>query len=463
MNNSEKLIKNTAVLALGTIGTKIIAFIIIPIFSRWLSVEDYGMFDLYSTYVTLLIPVLTLSSGEAVFRFLIDTKDNKEKGKIASTGFLIVLVGIVLGAVLLGFLVHQTTTVKLSVVLFMVSEVLNNYLLCYVRGEKKLKLYAKANIIAMLFVFVFVTIFVYKLHLGLEGILLGYGCAYLVSNIFIAITSRFYRAINVGAANKNTAIDLLRYSFPLIPNTICWWIMNVSDRTIINWLLGASVLGVYAIASKIPSLCSALFGVFQLSWQQSVSETINDDGKEIFYNNVLNNLICTTTSIAIGVLSVNFIIFDYVFDAKYANAYWQSGILIPATVLSSIGAYLGGIFIGQKDSKSNGATTIITAAANVVFHLALVNYIGVYAASVSTSLGYMLLVVLRWVKVNKNIRLRITKKSWYITLALCYYVIMQYFRVQLIEYINLLIAIALFLLINKNFIVGIFKKVFSRT
>jgi len=462
MSKSDNLIKNTAILAVGTICTKVLAFIIIPIFSRWLSVDDYGLFDLYGTYITLLLPVLTLSCGEAVFRFLIDTTGSKEKKRLVSTGLMIVVIGLVIGTVTLGLFFQQTASVKLAVIAYMLAEILNNYLLCFVRGEKKLRLYAETNIITMLFEVVFVTLFVYKLHFGLAGILLGYACAYGASDIYVVVRSRIYQSLSVKESNRDTAKALIKYSFPLIPNTICWWIMNVSDRTIIKWILGTTVLGVYSIACKIPSLCSTLFGVFQLSWQQSVSETINDEGKETFYNNVLNNLIRTIVSIAIGVLSVNFILFDYVFDIKYADAYWQSGILIPATVLSAIGAYLGGIFIGQKDSKSNGATTMVTAAANVVSHLALIKFVGVYAASISTLIGYVLLVIIRWIKVNKNIKLAITKRTWLVLIVFVYFIVIQYFRFRIIEYCNLIIAIVLFCVINKQFIARTINKVIHR-
>ena len=59
--------KNTVILGIGAVFSKGLVFLMIPFFSRWLSVDDYGAFDLYSTYITLLIPFMTLSSGEAIF------------------------------------------------------------------------------------------------------------------------------------------------------------------------------------------------------------------------------------------------------------------------------------------------------------------------------------------------------------------------------------------------------------
>lgn len=73
------LMKNTLLLSIGTMMTKGINLLMIPLFSRWLSTEDYGMFDLFVTYVSLLIPFISLSSADAFFRFSVDTDNEEEK------------------------------------------------------------------------------------------------------------------------------------------------------------------------------------------------------------------------------------------------------------------------------------------------------------------------------------------------------------------------------------------------
>ena len=462
MSKSDSLIRNTAILTIGTLFTKVLSFIVIPLFSKWLSVEDYGTFDLYSTYIMLLIPVLTLSCGEAVFRFLIDTKNDDERNRIVSSGTGIIVIGILIGVIGVSIFLQESRLIKISLIIYLTMEIINNYLLSYVRGEKTLMIYAQASILTMVGYAVFVTLTVYFWKMGLTGILFGYGAAYGLSNLFIVVRSGFLSRLRIDKVKKSTIQELLRYSTSLIPNTISWWIMNVSDRTILNWVLGAATQGVYSIACKIPSLCSTLFGVFQLSWQQSVSETINDDDKEVFYNQVLNNLICTISSICIGVLSVNFIMFDYIFDPKYANAYWHSGLLIPATAMSSVAAYLGGIFIGQKDTKSNGSTTMMTAVINVAVHLALIRFIGVYAASVSTVAGYAVLIAVRWLKISRTIKLRINKKTGIVLLLFAYYIGIQYYRCNVLEIVNIVAAVVIFAAVNRAFILKMLRGIAAK-
>ena len=85
--SKSNLAKNTALLSIGTMLTKGINLIMIPLFSAWLSTEDYGMYDLLATYVSLLIPFITLSSSDAVFRFVIESNTDNDKKKYISTAF----------------------------------------------------------------------------------------------------------------------------------------------------------------------------------------------------------------------------------------------------------------------------------------------------------------------------------------------------------------------------------------
>ena len=118
MSKSDSLIRNTAILTIGTLFTKVLAFIVIPLFSKWLSVEDYGTFDLYSTYIMLLIPVLTLSCGEAVFRFLIDTKNDDERNRIVSSGTGIIVIGILIGVIGVSIFLQESRLIKISLIIY---------------------------------------------------------------------------------------------------------------------------------------------------------------------------------------------------------------------------------------------------------------------------------------------------------------------------------------------------------
>ena len=92
MSEKKKLAKNTIIIFLGKISTQFISFFLIPVYTKYLQTDDYGTIDLYLTYVTLLIPIISLQLETAVFRFLIDCRDNEiEINKIITTSFYILI------------------------------------------------------------------------------------------------------------------------------------------------------------------------------------------------------------------------------------------------------------------------------------------------------------------------------------------------------------------------------------
>ena len=77
-NNTKYLLKNVGLLTLSNFGSKILVFLLVPIYTRLLSTEEYGIYDIYLTTITLLIPVLSLNIVEAVMRFALDRKIEKK-------------------------------------------------------------------------------------------------------------------------------------------------------------------------------------------------------------------------------------------------------------------------------------------------------------------------------------------------------------------------------------------------
>ena len=93
MNRKNEFIKNTAILFIGKIATQFITFFLLPLYTNKLATKDYGTIDLIQTYISLLVPVLTLRLDSVVFRFLIDKRDNKDEIQevVSNTSFLLIL------------------------------------------------------------------------------------------------------------------------------------------------------------------------------------------------------------------------------------------------------------------------------------------------------------------------------------------------------------------------------------
>lgn len=452
-NRSEKLVKNTAILTFGKICTRGIMFIMTPLFTRWLSQSDYGTFDLIVTYITFLMPIITLECAEAVFRHLLDAKEERDKKSIITNAVVIDLIGFIICILITAILAisfEQIRNVAVYFVILLISETVNTLMTMILRGLKMIPTYTIANIVYVVAMIISVTILVKFMNLGLAGIILGYSIGYLVSSIFIIIRSKFLQYVSFKCFDKLMAKRMLKYSLPMIPNTLSWWIVDASDRTIVSSILGSSTNAILAVAHKIPNLCQTIFSVFHMSWQENATETINDKDRDKYYSSIMNNMFVILTSICVLILSGNFIIFKVLFTEEYFSAYYQVPILMMSIVLSMLAQFIGGIYVAKMESKTNGTTTIIAAIINIIVHLALINFIGLYAATISTLVAYISLFIIRYVKVKKEINLKFSKSSYIAAIALIYMVIINYINNMVLNIANVAVAFIYFFIVNKD-------------
>lgn len=450
-NREKKLLKNTAILTFGTVCTKGILFLITPIFTRWLSQEEYGMFDLMITYISLLLPLIVLNINEAVFRFLI--KEENKKNQIISSALFVTLLGFIISSIVYFIFILLNTQIKevaTFFILLLFTEAINNFLMMILRGIKKLNLYTLANIIFVLTMILFAFIFVKILNLKLKGILIGYSFGYIISSIFIIVVAKIYKYIDIKEIKWSEAKKMILYAIPLIPNALSWWIMDTSDRTIVSIFLGASSNAILAVAHKIPNICQTIYNVFHLSWQENASESIEDKDRNEYYTKIFNKMIVTLISCSVCVLSVNFLIFIFLFEEIYFQAYYQVPILMFSIVFSMMAQFIGGIYIAQMKTKKNGVTTLMAALINIVVHAILISKIGIYAATISTLVAYCILFIIRYIDIKKVIDLKIEPKTLQAFIVLIYFIITTYINCKYINYANIILAILYFGIINRH-------------
>lgn len=463
-SRTNKLLGNTLLLGIGAVFSKCLQLVMVVFYSSWLTAAEYGDYDLYVTYISLIIPIATLSCGEALFRFLLERESIKSRQQVISTAFAIVSGCVVLTLGILLIFAKQLFIEHLfQFVLLLVVEICCNLSQSIARGLHRLKLYAISSMLGAIVMAICTSFFIKVFDLGLNGMLYGNIVGYGASFLFCFIGLNVYRYINLKEVSSQEAKTIVKYSAPLIPNSIAWWIANGSDRTIIRYNLGSEYNGIYSIANKVPSICVTLFSVFHLSWQESASDAVREDVDPTpYFNSTFQAMIPTLMSIAIGVLSTNFFLFDYIFDPKYSEGYPHVAILVLATVFSFMSQFIGGIFIGLKKTDVNGLTTVIAALINIIVDLALIKFIGLYAASISTLVAYVVLFGIRFINVRRTYKISVGKKGYVYMMLLLYFCVMQYVRNPILNWINLVVAIVLFIYTNRAFVEKFLSKIINR-
>ena len=100
MKYKRDLLKNTAIITIGRISTQLVSFLLLPLYTSVLSTKEYGSYDLLNTYSIFMIPFITLLMEEAMFRFLIDAKDEKERNSVINQTMTFCLISVFISSIL---------------------------------------------------------------------------------------------------------------------------------------------------------------------------------------------------------------------------------------------------------------------------------------------------------------------------------------------------------------------------
>lgn len=451
MGKEARLIKNTIVLLIGTIGTKIVNYIMLPLLTGWLSVEEYGEVDVFTTIVSMVIPIVTLQLDQAIFRFLIDDKSYDEQATTISTGILFVLivffVADIPAAIFLSF--NRNTLYALYVLAINIQ---GYYVIIQqiARGLGKNITYSINSIILAVVNMACQVILIYNFQLGT----LGYIIAFCISNtlciIFMMYGIRLCPLICFRYFSKSKLHSLLIYSLPMIVNNASWWILNASDKLMLNYFIGSAANGIYAAAGKIPGLIIVFYNVFQMAWQESTAREDSSNAQE-FYSSVFRKLFAFMSYMTICLLICNDVLFGILIDGKFSEAINHMPILILALFFQCIAQFYGGIYVGMKKSKELGLTSALAAIINLAIDFAFMRYIGIYAASLSTLAAYFVLLIIRFFSVKKLCDINYKIREILITLVLVAFSIpISYSRVLTLSIAYFLIVSIIMFLIYKD-------------
>ena len=205
MDREKSLLKNTLIITIGRICTQMITFFLLPLYTTLLSTEEYGIVDLLNTFVSLLLPIITLQVEQAVYRELIEERKNENKKReIISNSFFTVTIQIIIYLIIF-MLISPIINNKYKYFLAtnVVAHIFSSLFMQIARGLGENKKYAIASFLSALFTTVFNIIFIAKLNLGAQGMLLGIVLGQILCATYSFITLKLYKYIEFKQCNKN--------------------------------------------------------------------------------------------------------------------------------------------------------------------------------------------------------------------------------------------------------------------
>ncbi len=387
------LLKNIGILTLSNFSSKILVFLLVPLYTSILSTAEYGVFDLVSSTVQLLMPVFTANIMGAVMRFIMDS--SMDKDCVVGIGLKYIISGCLFMGIIL-YLVNKLDILKdieglgYLILFYYIFYSLNQFLIQLSKGLECVKDMAVAGFLGTASMLLANVLFLLVINMGLKGFFIANILAQAVPAFYLALKQHIWSYFTLLKYKKREKYSILKremlsYSVPLILADIGWWINNSFDRYIVTWFCGTMANGLLAVAYKIPAILSVLQGIFIQAWQISAIKEMENEENNDFYSQsyiYMNMFICIICG---GLIFLS----KYIAYVLYAKDFFKAWEYVPFLIISSLfnaaAGYFGPLLAAKKNSVSMAKSAFYGAMANIVLDIILVEYMGIQGAALASA------------------------------------------------------------------------------
>lgn len=405
-DNSKNLLSNLGILTISNFASKVLIFLLVPLYTNILTTDEYGTYDLVVSTVSLLAPILSMNIIDAVMRFLMDK--NCSQKKVATIGIKFVSYSVV--AVALFLLVMNRVNIwrKLQglggyIFLYYTFYVLNQYFIQLAKGLEQVKTMGIAGLLGTIVMLITNVLFLIVFKWKLPGFFLANILSQAIPVCYFFLKINFWKFITITEKDKYLTRNMLIYCTPLIASVIGWWINSGSDKYVVTFYYGLAANGLLSVAYKIPSILNTFQGIFIQAWQISAIREYGKKEMDRFYGNIFlitNVLMCAACSWLI-------LLTKPLARLLYAKDFYIAWKFVPFLLISCVmncaSGILGPILSAKKDSKSMSVSAIYGAGVNVVLNIVLIHLLGVQGVTIATAISSYIIYRVRKHAVGGNI------------------------------------------------------------
>jgi len=473
MGNSKNFAKDTILYALGNNLNTLLAFFLIPIYIRNLSVTEYGVYGLLMVVVQGMSRFGNLGIESSLMRSYFDYESPKEKGKVLFTSLTLIisflsvisLILIVSDEIITQAMFEGNFNYKY---LFHCSIAIGALRTIRKIPQAILRLKQKALLYTVLEVLNFIigcAIIIYLVEikkLGLKGLVEGT----LLSMIFNIgtlgiVTLRYFKF----GVIKGEVIKQLKFGIPLVPAAASSTVITSSTKFFLQTFHSLELVGIFSLATQITGMLETFIGqAIKLSWKPFILKNYR---KESFKNSArtitnITAILSISAAILISVFSESF--FAILAKDEYMETIiYLPLLLIPQSFWCLVPLYNSGVFISRKTTFIMN-NFIIGSVFLVIISYLLIPRLGIYGAIISTAASYFLMFT-RLVFYNSNLGYQfVERKHWLIYLIGTVFIIGTYIinstDIQIFS-LNLSFLLKIFYVIGYLAVIGLLGQIIN--
>lgn len=459
MQVAKNIFKTSFIYFIGQILTKLISFLLLPLYTNYVAVADFGFYDLSISVLGVVVPVIFMEVWTATLRFSLEKETNQEKKMVINNTLIIAIIALSV-YLLLYIIVWSIMKFDLPIWIFAYSFfwLIQLLYLNIARSYGHNSLYASSGVISVFVNCIATITAVIILDGKIETLYIGVIASFIVQVIIIESKLHVAKSFTLKDFDINLCKELALFSFPLSFNSVIHWMLEGFNKIFILAKLGEYANGIYAIGNRLSTVLNLVVSVFLLSWQETIFKITSKSEKANVYDIGINTFIKTIGCALALLLPIVKIAFPYLIGNNYSEAENLIPLLLMSIAMNAICSTITPIFSAEKATKYSMYSKVMMCIANALVILLTIDIIGLYASPIALIIANCVGIISQVIMARKYFKIHINKIFFSIFVALFIVSSFSYYCFGVVgNLICFLIILVFSLYYLKSFITSTFK------
>jgi len=390
------------------------SIILVPVLSKNLSIQDYGVWGLFIATVSFIPLLVNLGLPYSMLRFLAVEGDKKViTEEFYSITFILLIIGLFTTFILFLFskqiasvLFNGNTNVSIILAVTVFVSIMISSLFTYFRTFQQMKIFSALSLTQTYLMVLLAVIFIqwgYKI----TGILFGYFLVQIV--VAMAALIFIIHQINFKIPKFKKIREYLSFGVPTVPSNLSTWLVDLSDRYVIGILLGTAFVGYYSPGYTLGNIIAMFMAPFTFLLPPLLSSYYDQnkmDEVKLHLEYSLKYFLLISIPAVFGLSLLSKPLLTLLSTAEIAqNGYLITPFVAISACLVGIYGIISQILALEKKTKIIGTMWIIAAIINVILNILLVPHFGIVAAAITTLTAYAFTCMVALFYSNKYIKI----------------------------------------------------------
>lgn len=265
----------------GNVLSKLVIFLLFPLYTVYLSPVQYGNYDLVCSIINLVAPIAFMQVWDALFRFSFDSEETEDKYALISNSFGICLFGIVIYMFMLGITQFFLDFSYFPYIIIYGLTFAFQYVYAYsARVFLNNSLYVFSGVLNTIVSVILNVILIVYFHWDINALYFSSIAGILLQILVIEWKLRLIKNFKISAINFETIVKMVKFSIPLCIATVSYWLLSGYSRIIINHYVGEYETGLYAVANRLASIVTVVLSIFQFAWNEAAYLMAHDESRK---------------------------------------------------------------------------------------------------------------------------------------------------------------------------------------